>query len=140
MLSIVGNFLTGSGLKMLGYVVTKIFELKRQKDMATINADLERIKVLQGGEDKSDTWSKVTRRMLALMLVGTWCFVVIWHVVFKPNLEYSVLINKDVSWIWSFFFNTTDKVAMKISAGSLLWDFKNFIEIIAGFYFTKVGK
>lgn len=134
------NVILGSGLKMLGVGVQKYFELKRQERLASINADTERIKVLQGGEDTADTWSKWTRRVLALTIVGTLCFVVVYHVVFRPDAVYRVMIDKDSSFLWGFFFDSTQKTTIEISAGSLLWNFVNFVEIISGFYFTKMGK
>lgn len=134
------NFLTGSGLKILGHSVHKLFEIKRQRELAMSQIDLERLKVLQGGEDKISVWGQWTRRVLALSIVGTLCFVVIWHVVWKPDQTYTIIIDKNASFLWSLFFDVTSKTTIEISAGSLLWNFVNFVEIIAGFYFTKIGK
>jgi len=134
------NVVTGSALKMLGGGLHKYFDIKRQERLASISAPTDKIIALQGGEDNADEWSKWTRRVLALMIVGTLCFVVIYHVIFRPDAVYSVMIDKDNAFLWGFFFDSTAKTTLEISAGSLLWNFVNFVEIISGFYFTKIGK
>ena len=134
------NVATGSGLKIFSHVVSRFLEMKRQKDMVALNASDNRIIALQSGEDKADAWSKFTRRALAFALVGTICFLVIWHSVFRPDQVYTIIIDKNSAFIWSFFFDSTSKTTIEVSAGSLIWNFVNFVEIITGFYFTKVGK
>ena len=133
-------FLTGSGLKLIVSLIGKMVELKRQKDLLMMNADINKIKALQSGEDTLTPWGKVTRRVLAFTLVGTFCFLVIWHVVFRPDQVYNVMIDKSPSIMFGWLFGSTDKTTLSISAGSLLWNFEVMVSMIAGFYFTKMSK
>lgn len=139
MTSVLLNFITGAGVKVIGTAIYKMMELKRQKDLAALNAPTERLQILQGGEDKADNVTKGTRVFLALGLVGTWCFVIIHHLL-NPEIEYTILIGKSPSILWSWIFPTTEHTTIHLSAGSLLWDFKGMIEILIGFYFTKIGR
>lgn len=132
--------ITGSGLKMLGHAISKYFEIKRQKELASLGASDRRIQTVQSGEDKADTWTQATRRVLAFMLIGTWCFVIIWHVVVNPEAVYNVPMEKSNSFFSSIFFDTIDKSPVSLSGGSLLWGFMDFVGLICGFYFTKMGR
>lgn len=139
-MSVLMNFLMGSGLKIIGTFFGRLIDLQREKDLLLSNATATRIRALQSGEDRATKWSKVTRRILAFTIVGTFCALLAFHVIWRPDQVYTIMINKNPSWLWGMFFGSTDKAVLQISAGSLLWDFKNFVELIAGFYFTKISK
>lgn len=139
-LGMLGNVALGSGLKILGHTVGSILSMRHQQKMAVLNAPTERIVALQGGEDKADGFTKHTRRFLAFLMLTTFCYVILHHVVFQPDLNYRILIPSDPSWFSGIFTSTTKEETVTISAGSLLWRYFNLIEVIIGFYFTKVGK
>jgi len=134
------NFLTGAGVKILAGAIWKMMEQSREARMNSINAPTDRIVALQSGTDVSDPWTRVTRRIIALALVGLWCFVIVWVIVLNPETEYSIMIDKHPSILFQWIFGGTDKTILAVSAGSLLWDFKSMIEILVGFYFCKFGK
>ena len=134
------SFLAGAGGKILAGVIGKMLELKRQKDLLMMNADINKIKALQSGEDNLSKWGKATRRILAFVMIGTFCYLVIFLVMFKPDQTYSVLIDKNPSILFGWMFGTTDKTTLEISAGSLLWNFEHFVAFIIPFYFTKISK
>lgn len=115
-------------------------ESRHQHKMAVLSAPTERLVAIQGGTDKADTWTKVTRRYLALLMLGTFCYVILHHVIFQPDLNYRILIPADHSIFAEFFSTTTDEETVTVSAGSLLWRYFNLIEVVVGFYFTKIGK
>lgn len=139
------NVLTGSGLKMLAFIVKSQIEGRQKERLASLNASNQRIKHLMNSGDSANNWTKhthwtsYTRRTIAFMLMGTFCFVVIWHVIIHPEIEYTILVPKSNSFLLSLFVNVVDKTTIKISAGSLIWDFQNFIGIVTGFYFTPMG-
>ena len=134
------NFLTGAGVKIIAGAIWKMMEASRESRLNAMNAPTDRIVALQGGTDVSDPWTRFTRRIIALALVGLWCFVIVWVVVLNPETEYSIIIDKHPSILFQWIFGGTDKTVLAVSAGSLLWDFKSMIEILVGFYFTKFGK
>lgn len=133
------SFLFGSVAKVIASMIGKWMEMKRTRDLLIANADINKIKALQGGVDTLSTGGKVTRRILALMLIGTWCFIMLWH-VFHPDTTYSILIPKTPGLLFSWIFGATDQSIVEISAGYLLWVNYNIISMIAGFYFTKIEK
>ena len=134
------NFLTGAGVKILAGAIWKMMEHARESRLNSMNAPTDRIVALQGGIDNADDWTRWTRRIIALSLIGLWCFVIVWVVVLNPETEYTIMINKHPSILFQWIFGGTNKTVLAVSAGSLLWDFKSMIEILVGFYFTKFGK
>ena len=140
MLGVAANFLTGAAVKVVAGALWKFMEHSRETRMASMNADTNRIVQLQSGTDVSDPYTRTTRRIIALSLVWLWCFVIIWVVVAHPETNYSIMIDKHRSFLLSWLIGGTDKTVLDISAGSLLWDTKNLVEILIGFYFTKFGK
>ncbi|OED37514.1 hypothetical protein AB834_01645 [PVC group bacterium (ex Bugula neritina AB1)] len=134
------NVIAGSALKMIAFVVKSQLDAKRQERLATLNSSNRRIEALLKNGDHADNWTKYTRRLLAILIIGTYCFVIIYHVAFHPEIEYTVMVHQSNSWLLNLFANLSEKTSLKISAGSLLWDFQNFIGIIAGFYFTPMGR
>lgn len=139
MTSMIVNFITGAGIKILAHGVWKMMELKRERDLAVLNAPTERLVALQGGNDTADPFTRWTRRILAVAFCGTWCFAIIHHLL-HPEIEYTIMVGKSPSILFGWIFNTTNSTTIHLSAGSLLWDFKSMIEILVGFYFTKLGK
>jgi len=135
-----GNVVMGSGLKILAHTVGSFMESRHQHKMAVLQAPTDRLVALQGGTDKADGFTKHTRRVLAFMMIGTFCAVILYHVMAQPDLSYRILIPADHSWFADFFGTTTDEETITVSAGSLLWRFFSLIEVVTGFYFTKIGK
>lgn len=138
--AMLGNVALGSGLKMLGSVVGSFMETRHTHKMATSVMENERLEILGRIQEKPDTWTKHTRRVLAFLMLGTFCSVILWHVMVQPDLSYRILIQADHSIFAEWFSTTTDEETVTVSAGSLLWRYFNLIEVIVGFYFTKIGK
>lgn len=134
------GFIIGSFLKILSFIAGKWIEMKRQHTLATLNADTDRIIAIQGGEDKADDWTRATRRILALLLIGTWCFINVWIILKTPEMKFSILVPKEHSWLWQLFFPTVGQGVIEVSSFYILLKFYVIVEMIAGFYFTKVGK
>lgn len=139
MLGVAANFITGAGVKLVASAVWKMMETSRDARMASMNAPTERIVALQGGNDTADPWTRTTRRIIALSLVGTWCFMMVW-LLLHPALEFRIMVPKNPSILFSWIFGSVDTKTIVVSAGSLFFDFKGMIEILIGFYFTKFGK
>lgn len=131
------NVLFGASVKLVGQILGKWLEVKRQKELAIINADTDRIVALQKGKDKLGSWAQFTRRFIAITFSTTFCFVVVYFIL-HPQLEIQKVIPKDASWIWSLFFNTTKETVLTVNSGTVFWDFKCLVEIIIGFYFTRI--
>ena len=139
-MSLLLSFLTGAGLKLIVGIFNKAMDLRREKDLLLAMADIDTITALQSGQDTLSPWGKITRRILAFTVVGTFCFLVVFHVVWRPEQTYSILIDKNPSLLFGWMIGTVDKATIEVSAGSLLWNFEHFVAFIIPFYFTKMAK
>jgi len=132
------SFITGSGLKIVAGLVSGFIKLKREEKLLLLNADVDRMKALYGGDLKSNPFADWTRRFLAIMITSTLCGIVVYLMIVRPDQTFLIAVNKEPSWLLSLFFGSIDKGTMTLSAGALLWEFVNFVSLIAGFYFTKI--
>ena len=139
-MSLLLSFLSGAGFKLIVGMITKAMDMAREKDLLLANADIKRIQALQSGSDELSKWGKFSRRILAFTMVGTFCFLVIYLIVVKPDQTFTVMIDKNPSVLFGWMFGSVDKGTIELSAGSLLWNFEHFIAFIIPFYFTKVQK
>lgn len=135
------NLAAGALLKLITGGFSLWMDFKRQKELAILAADQNKIVALQSGTDKADASTRWTRRVLALAIIGTWVYIM-WYVAVTPNLHYDVFVSRDRSWLWGWLwpFPVNEKGISQISGGALLWEFKTMVEIVVGFYFTKIGK
>ncbi len=136
---IAGNAILGSALKIAGHVFSKFLESKREKDLATSNAEIDKIKAVQSGDDKADGWTKGTRRLLAIMLTCTACFVVIWLTYTHPNATFLMQVDKDSGFL-GFLFGGKNITTVEVSTMTIIVTYFELFALIVGFYFTKVGK
>ena len=132
------SFITGGALKIVAGLISGYIRLKREEKLILLNADINRMRILYGGELKPEPFRDWTRRFLAIMITSTLCGIVTYLMVFRPDQVFSIAIPKNPSFIMSFIFGSVEKGVLTISAGSLLWEFVNFVSLIAGFYFTKI--
>lgn len=141
MLTII-NLVVGALIKIVSGSISNWIDFKRQKELSILNTNKDLAIALQSGTDTADWSARATRVILALGLVGVWGYLMYFIVVVRPEINYTVFVSRTFSGFWSFLtpFPVNDKGIATISAGSLLWDFKTMVEILIGFYFTKLGK
>jgi hypothetical protein len=132
------SFVTGGALKIIAGLVSGYIRLKREEKLILLNADINRMRILYGGELKPQPFHDWTRRFLAIMITSTLCGIVTYLMIIRPDQVFTIMVPKNPSWLMSLFFGSVDKGVLTISAGSLLWEFVNFVSLIAGFYFTKI--
>lgn len=135
------NVAVGSGLKIAGYVLGRLvdayFENKRLQ-VAAITRKYDILRDLNSGTDNADDFTKHTRRVLAFMLFFTVCFI--WtYIIVHGNPAVDILISKDGGF-FGWIFGGTDQRTVKVSTVQVIITMiQPLLEIIAGFYFTKVG-
>jgi hypothetical protein len=135
---VAGSAIIGAGLKVAGYFITSWMESKRQKDLASLNADTEKIVAVQGGQDHADGWTKYTRRVLALMITTTACLSMLWFTL-HPTLEITMLIPQSEGF-FEFLFGSSSLLPITMTGGMIVYKFTELFALVAGFYFTKVGR
>jgi hypothetical protein len=132
------SFVTGGALKIIAGLISGYIRLQREEKLILLKADVDRMRILYGGDLKPEPFRDWTRRFLAIMITSTLCGIVTYLMIFRPDQVFSIAVPKSPGWLLSFFFGSVDKGVLTISAGSLLWEFVNFVSLIAGFYFTKI--
>ena len=135
---VAGSAIIGAGLKVAGYFITSWLEGKRQKDLASLNAETDRIVAVQGGQDEADSWTKYTRRILALMITSTACLSMLWFSL-HPTLEITMLI-PTTEGFFQFLFGSSSVTPITMTGGMIVYKFTDLFALVAGFYFTKVGR
>ena len=136
------NMLTGSGLKMAAHTLgTVLSSRSRQKEIERAslhNMSIEKLKVMYGGDDRADGYTKHTRRLIAFTLVGVFCTIVAFHAIIEPELALRILIPSEPGLLEGIFSSTENQETVNVSASSLLWRYFELMEIVIGFYFTKI--
>ena len=142
MVSTLVNLIAGALIKLVSAGFGQYIDFKRQKELAILSADKDKIVALQSGNDSADWSARVTRVVLALAIIGAWVAIMLYVVMVKPEITYTVPMDREQSWVWKWLwpFPVNEKGVSVIHAGALLWEFKSMVEILIGFYFTKVGK
>ena len=135
------NLAVGALIKLFSGGLTLWFDFKRQKELAILNVHRDTIVALQSGTDRADESTRWTRRILALMIIGSWVFIMI-RIILHPDITFTIQVGRSMSWIWEWLipFPINDKGVMTLSAGGLLWEYKTMVEVLIGFYFTKIGR
>lgn len=141
-MSTVVNLVIGALIKLISGGFSHYMDFKRQKELSIISRDKDLAIALQSGTDRADWSARITRIFLAFGIIGVWVYIMYYIVVVKPEITYDVFVGKHQSWLWEWLwpFPVNDKGISTVSAGALLWEFKTMVEIVTGFYFTKIGK
>lgn len=139
-----GGLAAGAGVGLITGVinqyVTEHMRLKREEKLLLLNADTERLKALYGGEDKSDPFSRWTRRVIACSIVGTFCGTFWYLLITGKDLTIRYMVDKETSGIWQMLspFGTYNKGTLEVSVLSML----TFILVtsasyVMGFYLLR---
>lgn len=145
MLSTLINVGSGSILKLVGYAISRLIESwaesKRQDNefkLTAIKAKTEQTIALQSGVDTADDFTKRTRRILTWMLGIALCYIVVtsahyvdWNATFLIERDKTGLLG----WITGARKNTEISIAAQV-----IFNYMTLLEIMFGFYYTKVGK
>jgi hypothetical protein len=140
-ISALGNYGLGAGIKIFSSVAGTLLENKHQYMMATSMASAEKIKAMNDGEDTlTDKMSRRTRSILAFIVIGTFSACVLYIVAFNPKVAFVIQVDTIPGMLTGIFSNSETKGTLTISGGDILFRYMTLVEIVCGFYFTKVGK
>jgi hypothetical protein len=135
------NVATGAGLKIAGYILGRIvdgyFE-NRRLELQALNDKADRIARLNSGNDTADDFTKWTRRVLAWSFGFTACFILAYFAI-DANSHAIFLIDKS-NGIFGWIVGGTNQTTVTISKAQMIMNMWPLLEILFGFYFTKVGK
>ena len=140
MISTVTNVAVGSGLKIAGYVLGRLvdayFENKKLTTLA-ISRKFDAIKDLNTGTDDADDFTRTTRRVLAWMFAATACTILIMFTI-DSGTAVTFLTGSDGG-IFGWIFGHTGQEKVEVSKAQMIMNMWPLLEILFGFYFTKVG-
>ena len=139
-----GGLAAGAGVGFLTSVLNQLLvghmRLKREEKLLLLQADTERLKVLYGGEDTADPFSRWTRRVIALTVVGTICGTFSYLIVTGRDYTIKYMVDKTTSGVWEMLspFGVMNKGVLEVSVLSML----TFILVtsasyILGFYLLR---
>lgn len=140
-LGTLANVAAGSGLKIAGYVAGRIidgyFEDKRHTTEA-LAAKAGAMVQLQSGDDTANDWSRLTRRVIAWMFAFTACFILA-HFALNAGETVPILTDRDKG-IFGWIFGGSNQTVVQVSRAQMIMNMWPLLELMFGFYFTKIGK
>ncbi len=135
------NVASGSGLKVVAYVFGQFIDgyfRNKQLTLQALNDKADRIVQLNSGTDNLSPYSAVTRRVIAWAFSFTACFIL---VTFALDASQSVPILTDrEAGIFGWIIGSKNQTVETVSKGQMIMNMWPLLEIMFGFYFTKVGK
>lgn len=145
MLATLINVGSGSLLKLLGYGISRILESwseskKQNNDLliAALEAKTQKTVTLQSGNDTADDWTKYTRRAIAWGSSFTLCFIVS-YAALNTGWDAIHLDERGSTGLWGWISGAKTDTKLSIAA-TVIFRFFDVMEILFGFYFTKLGK
>jgi hypothetical protein len=129
-------FLLGAGGKLLVNCINNgmhyLFELinkpEKEDSPEVINAKTEQLKAIE-----KDTFTKVVRGLIFLMIIGVWCYLAIYG-AHNPKHEYDIVVPKGNNWTFGSLFSSSQWEIRKISGSVLMWQWFTLVEMILGFF------
>lgn len=135
------NVATGSGLKIAGYVLGRLidgyFKNKDQHNQLLAEKTNRTIQ-LQSGVDTADDFTRHTRRVLAWMFGFVACFVIATFAL-DAGTTVPILTDKE-NGLFGWIIGGANQKVVTVTKAQMIMNMWSLLEILFGFYFTKVGK
>ena len=135
------NVAIGSALKVGGHAIsTLISGFFRTQELAILKDDkaAQRRAMLYGGVDTAGPFARATRRGIAWAFTATACFVIA-TAALNVDWQTAVLASSERTGVWGWLVGgrTAKEGTVATEILFLTWP---LLEIMFGFYFTKVDK
>jgi hypothetical protein len=135
------NVAAGSGLKIIGYIAGRVVDgFFRTQEMAIANkdADTARMVQLNSGDDTASDFTRVTRRLIAWSFTFAACFILVWFAL-NGDQTVAILTDKDKG-IFGWIVGGANQTVVQVSKAQMIMNMWPLLELMFGFYFTRVGK
>lgn len=135
------NVAAGSGLKIAGYVLGRMIDgyfRNKELTLKALNEKANNIARLNAGDDTADDFTKWTRRVLAWSFGFTACFILAYFALDADSTAV-FLIDREQG-IFGWLTGGTAQTTVTVSKAQMIMNMWPLLEILFGFYFTKVGK
>lgn len=112
------------------------------RNIATSNADTEKLKALNSGLDNADWSARITRIFIVLPIVYVFLALCVYIVIYNPTLEYTIEVNRYMSPFWQFLmpFPINEKGFVQVTGVFVIERVWMAVFYVIGFYLTKWGK
>lgn len=132
------NTILGAGIKLACNLINAWLEQKRQDQMLLAARDNQMLEALIENQKSqaSDSFVKVTRRILFMSITFTMCYLMIYY-AHNPNISYDIIVPKGEGARWGLFswiFGGKDWEVVKLTGGLMLSSFIDLCFMVVGFY------
>jgi hypothetical protein len=132
------NTIIGAGIKLACNLINSWLEQRRQNQILLAARDNEMLKALisNQSEQASDSFVKVTRRVLFMSITFTMCYLMVYY-AHNPEIRYDLIVPKGESARWGFFsylFGAKEWDVVQMTGGLMLSSFMDLCFMVIGFY------
>jgi hypothetical protein len=127
--------LMGAGVKILTNVVNGWIHnsAEERRTSALRDAETTQAHIALAKHANSDKIGKVSRSIIFLMIIGTWCYIAL-HGLHHPNAVYDIVLPKGSNWTFGSLFSSSEWEIKKITGSILMWQWFSLTEMILGFF------
>lgn len=132
------NTIIGAGIKLACNLINAWLEHRRHNQILLAARDNEMLKALVSNqsEQASDSFVKVTRRVLFMSITFTMCYLMVYY-AHNPEITYDLIVPKGENARWGFFsylFGAKEWEVVQMTGGLMLSSFMDLCFMVIGFY------
>jgi hypothetical protein len=132
------NTIIGAGIKLACNLINAWLEHRRHNQILLAARDNEMLKALVSNqsEQASDSFVKVTRRVLFMSITFTMCYLMVYY-AHNPEITYDLIVPKGENTRWGFFsylFGAKEWEVVQMTGGLMLSSFMDLCFMVIGFY------
>ena len=132
------NTIIGAGIKLACNLINAWLEQRRHNPILLAARDNEMLQALisNQSEQASDSFVKVTRRVLFMSITFTMCYLMVYY-AHNPEITYDVIVPKGENARWGFFsylFGAKEWDVVQMTGGLMLSSFMDLCFMVIGFY------
>jgi hypothetical protein len=132
------NTIIGAGIKLACNLINAWLEHRRHNQILLAARDNEMLKALVSNqsEQASDSFVKVTRRVLFMSITFTMCYLMVYY-AHNPGITYDLIVPKGENTRWGFFsylFGAKEWEVVQMTGGLMLSSFMDLCFMVIGFY------
>ena len=132
------NTIIGAGIKLACNLINSWLEQRRHNQILLAARDNEMLQALisNQSEQASDSFVKVTRRVLFMSITFTMCYLMVYY-AHNPGITYDIIVPKGEDARWGFFsylFGAKEWDVVQMTGGLMLSSFMDLCFMVIGFY------
>jgi hypothetical protein len=132
------NTIIGAGIKLACNLINAWLEQRRHNQILLAARDNEMLQALisNQSEQASDSFVKVTRRVLFMSITFTMCYLMVYY-AHNPGITYDIIVPKGENARWGFFsylFGAKEWDVVEMTGGLMLSSFMDLCFMVIGFY------